>query len=87
LGIPLNKFKGIIKTMSKLLDDVRDVMRVKHYSYQTEKIYIYRIRRYIFFHKITHPTEMGAAEVQVFLTHLAIERNVAGSTQNQILSL
>ncbi|MGI8544382.1 MAG: phage integrase N-terminal SAM-like domain-containing protein [Aridibacter sp.] len=73
--------------MSKLLDDVRDVMRVKHYSYQTEKIYIYWIRRYIFFHKITHPTEMGAAEVQAFLTHLAIERNVADSTQNQVLSL
>ncbi len=87
MGIPLNKFKGIIKTMSKLLDDVRDVLRVKHYSYQTEKIYIYRIRRYIFFHKIIHPMEMGAAEVQVFLTHLAVERNVAGSTQNQILSL
>lgn len=72
--------------MSKLLDDVRDVMRVKHYSYQTEKIYIYWIRRYIFFHKITHPTEMGAAEVQAFLTHLAVEKKVAASTQNQALA-
>jgi hypothetical protein len=46
--------------MSKLLDDVRNVMRVRHYSYQTEKIYIYWIRQYIYFHKITHPAEMGA---------------------------
>ena len=72
--------------MSKLLDDVRDVMRVKHYSYQTEKIYIYWIKKYIFFHKVTHPAEMGAAEVQAFLTHLAVEKNVAASTQNQALS-
>ena len=72
--------------MSKLLDDVRDVMRVRHYSYQTEKIYIYWIRKYIFFHKITHPNEMGAVEVQAFLTHLAVQKNVSASTQNQALA-
>lgn len=71
--------------MSKLLNDVRNVMRVRHYSYETEKIYIYWIRQYIFFHNLTHPAEMGAAEVEVFLTHLAVERNVAASTQNQAL--
>lgn len=71
--------------MSKLLDDVRDVMRVRHYSYETEKIYIYRIRKYIYFHNITHPKEMGAAEVQAYLTHLAVEKSVAASTQNQAL--
>ena len=71
--------------MSKLLDDVRNVMRVRHYSYQTEKIYIYWIKQYIFFHKITHPKDMGAAEVTAFLTHLAVERTVAASTQNQAL--
>jgi hypothetical protein len=49
--------------MSKLHDDVRSVMRVRHYSYETEKTYIYWIRQYIFFHKITHPAEMGAADV------------------------
>ena len=53
--------------MSKLLDNVRNVMRVRHYSYQTEKTYIYWIRQFIFFHKITHPAEMGAAEVEAFL--------------------
>ena len=72
--------------MSKLLDDVRNVMRVRHYSYQTEKIYIHWIRQYIFFHNITHPAEMSAAEVEAFLTHLAVERTVAASTQNQALA-
>ncbi len=71
--------------MSKLLDDVRNVMRVRHYSYETEKTYIYWIRQYIFFHKITHPKEMGAAEVQAFLTYLAVEKTVSASTQNQAL--
>ncbi len=72
--------------MSKLLDEVRNVMRVRHYSYETEKIYIYWIRKYIYFHKITHPKDMGAAEVEAFLTHLAVERTVAASTQNQALA-
>ena len=69
--------------MSILLDNVRNVMRVRHYSYQTEKTYIYWIKKYIYFHKITHPAEMGAAEVEAFLTYLAVERTVAASTQNQ----
>lgn len=71
--------------MSKLLDDVRSLMRVRHYSYETEKTYVYWIRQYIFFHKITHPKEMGAAEVEVFPTHLAVEKSVSASTQNQAL--
>lgn len=71
--------------MSKLLNDVRNVMRVKHYSYETEKIYIYWIKQYIYFHNITHPAEMGVAEVEAFLTHLAVEKNVSASTQNQAL--
>ena len=72
--------------MSKLLDNVRNVMRVQHYSYQTEKTYIYWIRQYIFFHNVKHPAEMGASEIQAFLTHLAVERNVSASTQNQALA-
>lgn len=71
--------------MSKLLDSVRSVMRVRHYSYETEKTYVYWIRQYIFFHKITHPKEMSAAEVEAFLTHLAVEKSVSASTQNQAL--
>ncbi len=60
-------------------------MRVRHYSYETEKIYIYWIKQYIYFHNITHPAEMGAADVEAFLTHLAVEKNVVASTQNQAL--
>ena len=72
--------------MSELLDNVRNVMRVRHYSYQTEKTYIHWIKQYIYFHKITHPKDIGAAEVEAFLTHLAVERTVAASTQNQALA-
>lgn len=61
-------------------------MRVRHYSYQTGKIYIHWIRQYIFLHKITYPKDMGAAEVEAFLTYLAVEKTVAASTQNQALA-
>ncbi|MBD2092138.1 phage integrase N-terminal SAM-like domain-containing protein [Microcoleus sp. FACHB-1515] len=69
----------------KLLDQVRDVLRVKHYSYRTEQNYVYWIRRFIF-HDKRHPIEMGAAEVTGFLTHLAVDEQVAAATQNQALS-
>ncbi len=71
--------------MSKLLDQVRDVLRTRHYSYQTEQTYLKWIRRYIFFHNVRHPAEMGKAEVEAFLSHLAVEGNVSASTQNQAL--
>jgi len=70
----------------KLLDRVRDMLRVKHYSIRTEQAYVNWIKRYIYFHNVRHPAEMGAPEVQAFLTHLAVEGNVAASTQNQALS-
>lgn len=71
--------------MSKLLDQVRAVMRTQHYSYRTEKTYIEWILRYIRFHGIKHPAEMGAAEVEAFLSYLAVEQTVSASTQNQAL--
>ena len=70
----------------KLLDQVRDAIRLKHYSIRTEEAYVNWIKRYIFFHGVRHPAEMGAAEVEAFLTHLAVKENVAVSTQNQALS-
>ena len=70
----------------KLLDQVRDAIRLKHYSYRTEQAYVNWIKRYIFFHGVRHPAEMGAPEVEAFLTHLAVKENVAASTQNQALS-
>ena len=70
----------------KLLDQVRDLIRLKHYSYRTEQTYVYWIRRYILFHNKRHPAEMGGAELEAFLTHLATVDNVAASTQNQALN-
>jgi integron integrase len=65
---------------------VRDRIRVKHYSIRTETQYVQWIKRFILFHGKRHPREMGAAEVEAFLTHLAVEGSVAASTQNQALS-
>jgi integron integrase len=70
----------------KLLDQVRDALRVKHYAYRTEESYVQWIRRYILFHNKRHPKDMAEPEVQAFLTHLAVDNNVAASTQNQALS-
>ncbi len=73
-------------TKPRLLDQVRHRCRVKHYSIRTEKRYVDWIRRFILFHDKRHPVEMGAPEVEAFLTHLAVERNVAPFTQNQALA-
>ena len=70
----------------KLLDQVSDTLRTKHYSYRTEQTYKDWIKRYILFHNKRHPNEMGEKEIQEFITHLAVERKVAASTQNQALS-
>jgi integrase len=70
---------------SKLLVVVRDKMRARHFSYRTERAYLAWIRRFILHYGKRHPTEMGAAEVENFLTHLAVERRVSASTQNQAL--
>lgn len=70
----------------KLLDQVRDAIRRKHYAYRTEETYVSWIKQFILYHKKRHPQEMGAVEVEAFLTYLACERNVAASTQNQALS-
>lgn len=71
---------------SRLLDQVREKIRLKHYSIRTEQAYLDWIKRFILFHGKRHPENMGNAEVEQFLTHLAVERNVAASTQNQALN-
>src|SRR5258708_21408564 len=70
----------------KLLDQVRDVIRRKHFSIRTEQAYVDWIRRFILFHDKRHPAEMGEQELTEFLTHLARDVHVAASTQNQALS-
>lgn len=71
---------------SRLLDEVRNALRVKHYSIRTEQSYIQWIKRYIYFHNKKHPAEMGEAELSAFLTHIAVNQHVTASTQNQALS-
>jgi len=73
-------------TGPKLLDRVRDAIRTRHYSRRTEEAYVHWIRRYIVFHRKTHPSEMGATEISQFPTWLAVVRHVSASTQNQALS-
>jgi integron integrase len=70
----------------KLLDLVRNTIRLKHYSIRTERAYIDWIRRFILFHHKRHPASMGAPEISAFLSHLAVEGKVAASTQTQALS-
>ena len=69
----------------RLLDQVRQVIRRKGYSYKTEKSYVGWIKRFILYHGKRHPRDMGPAEIEQFLTHLAVDLNVAASTQNQAL--
>ena len=66
----------------RLLDQVRELIRIRHYSIRTEQAYLQWIRRFILFHRKRHPKEMGADEVSQFLSDLAVQRHVAASTQN-----
>jgi integron integrase len=70
----------------RLLDQVRDRIRLKHYSIRTEQAYLDWVRRFVVFHDRRHPRELGHGHVEAFLTHLAVERNVAAATQNQAKS-
>jgi integron integrase len=69
-----------------LLDRLRAAIRVRHYSLRTEEAYVAWVRRFILFHDKRHPLEMGAADINRFLTHLAVEGHVSASTQNQAFS-
>ena len=70
----------------KLLDQVRDTLRRKNYAYRTEQTYVAWIKRFILFHDKRHPEEMGPAEIETYLSYLALKRKVAPSTQNQALA-
>ena len=70
----------------KFLDQVRTILRARHYSLRTEEAYLGWMRRFILFHGKRHPQEMGGTEVAAFLNYLAGERAVAAATQNQALN-
>jgi integron integrase len=78
--------KSTTKNPPRLLDQVRDKLRVKHYSIRTEQTYLDWIKRYIYFHGKRHPKDMEARDVEAFLTHLAVAGKVSASTQNQAKS-
>ena len=67
----------------KLLDQVRETIRLKHYPYSTEKTYVYWAKRFVLDHNKRHPLEIREKEISEVLTHLAVEENVAASTENQ----
>jgi len=67
----------------RLLDQVRETFRRKHYSHRTEESYVHWIKLYILFHNKRHPREMGSAEIEALPTHIATNEHVVASTQNQ----
>jgi integron integrase len=71
---------------SRLLEDLRSAIRARHYSYRTEKTYVDWVRRFILFHGKRHPKDMGVGEINTFLSHLAVNGQVAAATQNQALA-
>jgi len=85
-NMPQNLSTGMFPDKPKLIDQVRDVIRRKHFSIRTERAYCDWIRRFILYHGKRHPAEMGEHEITQFLSHLARDRQVAASTQNQSLS-
>ena len=71
---------------TSLVGVMQDRLRAKHYSPRTEAAYVAWVRRYVRYHRRRHPREMGAPQVREFLTHLAVDRQVSASTQNQALA-
>jgi len=86
LGGSGNSGAPVATPKPKLLQQVRDAVRRKHFSPRTEESYVHWVKRFVFFHGKRHPIELGEAQVTAFLNHLARDRGVAASTQNQALA-
>ncbi|HET8704919.1 MAG TPA: integron integrase [Pseudomonadales bacterium] len=84
--IPQQVRPGLILSEPKLLDKLQERIRRFNYSHRTEDAYLHWVKRFILFHNKRHPSELGEAEVEAFLTHLAVDRNVTASTQNLALA-
>jgi hypothetical protein len=85
-GCRARRHRDAMDRPPKLLDQMRDTLRARHYSLHTEQAYLLWARRFIYFHRLRHPTDMGQPEINAFLTHLAVQENVSASTQNQALA-
>jgi integron integrase len=83
---PRDSSRFALEPTSKLLDQVRTALRIRHYSIRTEQAYVDWIKRFIVFHDKRHPATLNEAQITEFLTHLAVEKRVSASTQNQALS-
>lgn len=78
--------ENVNKKKPKLLDQVRQVLRLKHYSFRTQESYVRWIARFILYHDKRHPCTMKFPEIKDFLTHLAVNDHVSASAQNQALA-
>jgi len=87
-AVPVSVVKTVRRDRHKpkLLDQLREAIRSRHYSRRTETSYCNWVKRYIYFHDVCHPAEMAEPEINAFLTHLAVKEKVSASTQNQALS-
>ena len=83
--VQMNSITQTSKT-PRLLDQLREAIRYRHYAHSTEKVYVYWVRFYIRFHSLKHPLEMGATHIEAFLRHLSVNRGVSASTHKQALS-
>lgn len=83
MGTDIPRLSNGSTAPARLLDQVRERLRLKHYSIHTEKSYVDWIRRYILFHDKRHPRDLGATHVERFLTNLAVDRELSASTRNQ----
>jgi integron integrase len=83
---PIMSAPPVILKKPKLLDQLREALRSRHYSNRTEETYYHWVKRFIYFHRLRHPAEMSEPEINAFLTHLAVRNKVSSSTQNQALS-
>jgi len=79
-------YPQVLHRSPKLLESLREALHVRHYSHRTEDTYCSWVKRFVHFHKLRHPKEMGELEINLFLTHLAVSEKVSASTQNQALS-
>lgn len=85
IGIRTKDTSLATRQKPRLLDQVRLILRTKHYSFRTEESYINWIKRFILFHNKKHPKDMGEKDINSFLTHLAVKERLSASTQNQAL--
>ena len=86
INTAITAFQPPTPLQPKLIEQLRNELRLRHYSLKTEESYVNWYKRYVHFHGVRHAAQMGADEVGRYLTHLAVERHVAASTQNQALN-